>query len=113
MQAAKVYCWVVCILGWFVVAPLHNDTCLWAGWTDGITWVLLFYSALGPGALADIIQQKGQAIVWAAEANVILSLEPVFTAILGLLLLGESTTWHEKIGGGLIVLASIISTSIE
>ena len=57
--------------------------------------------------------KKGQAIVCAAEANVILSLEPVFTAILGLLLLGESTTWHEKIGGGLIVLASIISTSIE
>jgi drug/metabolite transporter (DMT)-like permease len=113
MQAAKTLILAFLYAGWFVVAQLQNDTSLWPGWTDGITWALIFYSALGPGTLADIIQQKAQAIVWAAEANVILSLEPVFTAILGLLLLGEATTWQEKIGGGLIVFASIISTSSE
>lgn len=122
MQAAKTLLLAIMYSGWYVMALLcQYDTTmsstssgsLWEGWTDGVTWALIFYSALGPGTLADVIQQKGQAIVWAAEANVILSLEPVFTAILGLLLLGEATTWQEKIGGGLIVLASIISTSTE
>lgn len=116
MQAAKTLLLAFLYSGWFLVSQLQTaptGTSLWPGWTDGITWILIFYSALGPGTLADIIQQKGQAIVWAAEANVILSLEPVFTAILGLVLLGESTTWQEKVGGGLIVLASIISTSME
>ncbi len=113
MQAAKTALLAILYSVWFVVAQIQSDMSLWSGWKDWITWVLLFYSALGPGALADIIQQKGQAIVWAAEANVILSLEPVFTAILGLLFLGEATTLQEKTGGGLIVLASIMSTSLD
>lgn len=113
MQAAKTLLLAILYSIWYVVAQVLSNTNLWPGWNDWITWLLIFYSALGPGALADIIQQKGQAIVWAAEANVILSLEPVFTACLGLLFLGEETTFHEKAGGTLIVLASIISTSVE
>lgn len=111
MQAAKTLLMAILYSTWFLVAQLSTQTSLWPGWKDVSSWLLIFYSALGPGTLADIIQQKGQAIVWAAEANVILSLEPVFTAILGLVFLGESTTLQEKIGGGLIVFASIMSTS--
>ena len=111
MQAAKTFLMALLYSMWYFGAQIQNNASLWPGWQDATSWALIFYSALGPGTLADIIQQKGQAIVWAAEANVILSLEPVFTATLGLLLLGESTTWQEKIGGGLIVVASIISTS--
>lgn len=113
MQAAKTFLLAVLYSVWYIFAQLQSETNLWAGWNDWISWIFIFYSALGPGALADIIQQKGQAIVCAAEANVILSLEPVFTACLGLLFLGEETTLHEKTGGTLIILASIISTSVE
>lgn len=113
MQAAKTFLLAILYSIWYALAQLQSDINLWTGWHDWITWMLIFYSALGPGALADIIQQKGQAIVWAAEANVILSLEPVFTACLGFIFLGEATTFHEKAGGTLIILASIISTSVE
>jgi drug/metabolite transporter (DMT)-like permease len=72
--------------------------------------MLLFYSALGPGTVADILQNKGQLTVSAAEGNVILSMEPVFTSLLGLFLLREVLSWHEVVGGGLIVTAAIAAT---
>jgi drug/metabolite transporter (DMT)-like permease len=95
---------------WMVVSLISSDNSLWEGWRDPISWLLLFYSALGPGTIADIIQQKAQSNVPAAEANVILSLEPVFTAIFGVIFLGELLSWHEVFGGGLIVVASILSS---
>jgi drug/metabolite transporter (DMT)-like permease len=62
------------------------------------------------GSIADVLQQKGQAVISAAEGNVILSMEPVFTALLGLALLGEALSWQEMVGGGLILVASIVAT---
>ena len=84
---------------------------LWKGWKkDPIGWIILFYTALFPCTIADIYQQKAQAVVPAAETNVILSLEPVFTTILGLLLLGESPSLQELLGGALIVVASLLAS---
>lgn len=73
-------------------------TSLWEGWKDPISLSILFYTALSSGAISDIVQQKAQAIVPAAESNVILSLEPVFSAVLGLLLLAEIPSIKELIG---------------
>jgi drug/metabolite transporter (DMT)-like permease len=96
---------------WMVVSfVVHGDESLWDGWRDPISWILLFYSALGPCTIADIVQQKAQSSVSAAESNVILSLEPVFTAILGMILLGEMLSWNELIGGSLIVIASVLAS---
>ena len=81
------------------------------GWvTHILAWIALLYSALGPGTMADVLQQVGQKDVSAAEANVILSMEPVFSAICAYLLLGEITTTQESIGGSLIVLAALVTT---
>ena len=82
---------------------------LWGGWrNDPIAWLILFYSALGPCTLADVFQQKAQSSVPAAESNVILSMEPVFTTLLGLFLLGEIPSFKELGGGLLIMIASVI-----
>ena len=62
---------------------------LWKGWRDPIAWLILFYTVLGPCTIADICQQKAQASVPAAETNMRISMEPVFTTLLGFLLLGE------------------------
>jgi len=83
---------------------------LWDGWKDPIVWIILFYNALGPCTLADVCQQKAQASVPAAETNVILSLEPVFTTLLGFLVLGEIPSLQELGGGFLITIASIIAS---
>lgn len=87
----------------------NSTLSLWQGWkTDPIAWLILFYSALGPCTLADVFQQKAQSSVPAAESNVILSMEPVFTTLLGLLLLGEIPSLKELCGGLLIMIASVI-----
>jgi drug/metabolite transporter (DMT)-like permease len=87
----------------------HGDS-QWIGWTNLTAWALLFYSALGPGTVADVLQQQGQSRVTATVANIILSLEPVFTALFGRILLGELTTGVEKMGGCLILTAAVVAT---
>uniref|UniRef100_A0A7S4EI90 EamA domain-containing protein n=1 Tax=Pseudo-nitzschia australis TaxID=44445 RepID=A0A7S4EI90_9STRA len=83
---------------------------LWKGWdADPMAWGILFYTALGPCTIADVCQQKAQASVPAAEANVILSMEPVFTTLLGLFVLGEQPSQQELMGGILILVASILA----
>ena len=84
---------------------------LWEGWRDPIALSILFYTALSSGAISDILQQKAQANVPAAESNVILSLEPVFATILGLGLLAEIPSIRECFGGFCIVLASVLASS--
>jgi len=59
--------------GWAAVGNL------WPGWRSGSAWALLAFSAVGPGAVADLLQQVGQTAVGAAEANVILTSESLFT----------------------------------
>lgn len=90
--------------GWEAVAGL------WLGWQNLAAWALLLYSAIGPGALADVLQQNGQKEVSASEANVILCSEPIFTAILAFLIAGETTTATENAGGALVVLAAVLSS---
>jgi drug/metabolite transporter (DMT)-like permease len=51
---------------------------------------------------------KGASNNIAAEANVILAVESVFATILGRVLL-EVTDWRDKLGGGLILIATFIA----
>lgn len=78
------------------------------GW---IVWLALFMSAVGPGTIADILQQKAQKVVSASEANVILSSEPVFATLFAVFLLGETTNKLEIMGGALIICAAVIATT--
>ncbi|VEU40198.1 unnamed protein product [Pseudo-nitzschia multistriata] len=85
--------------------------CLWEGWRDPISMVVLFYTAASSGALCDVLQQTAQSIVPAAESNVLLSLEPVFSALLAMILLTELPSAHELIGGAYIIGASLLSSN--
>lgn len=68
-------------------------------------WAALLYSAVVPGALADVLQARGQRTVPAAEAQVLLAAEPLWTALLGVLLLGETCSPAGWMGGAVIVAA--------
>jgi drug/metabolite transporter (DMT)-like permease len=81
-------------------------TPLWAGWNS-----MLIYSAVGPGAVADLLQQRGQKLVpSASESNVILCLESVFAAGCAYAFLGEVSSMREIAGGALIVIAAILAS---
>jgi drug/metabolite transporter (DMT)-like permease len=110
LQGSKTFFLAILYSCWWLGAASQSEEGLWLGWTNWVAWALIFYSALGPGTVADVIQQKGQATVSASVANIVLSMEPLFTAILGRVLLGELTSWQEKLGGGMIILASLVAT---
>jgi drug/metabolite transporter (DMT)-like permease len=85
-------------------------TPLWAGWNSPFVWGLLIFSAVGPGTVADLLQQKGQKETSASESNIILCLESVFATLCAFLLLGEVSSMQEILGGSLIVLAAVLAS---
>lgn len=89
---------------------LEALTPLWSGWNSSLVWLLLAYSAVGPGAVADLLQQQGQKETSASESNIILCLESVFAAVCAFFLLGEVSSMKEMIGGLLIVVAAILAS---
>ncbi len=78
--------------------------------SSAVVWAALFFSAIGPGTIADVLQQKGQKDVSPSEANILLSAEPVFATIFAVLLLGEKTSLLEMGGGALILMAAVIAS---
>lgn len=69
-----------------------------------------FTQAIGPGTVADLLQQKGQQQTTASESNIILCLESAFAALCAFLFLGEVSSLQEIFGGSLIVLAAILAS---
>ncbi len=76
-----------------------------------VVWVALLFSAIGPGMIADVLQQKGQKDVSPSEANILLSAEPVFATIFAVLLLGEKSSLMEMFGGALILIAAVVAST--
>ena len=70
---------------------------LWSGFQSIPVWILLAYSAVGPGAIADLLQQQGQKDVTASESNIILCMESIFAAVCAFTLLGEVSSIKEVI----------------
>jgi len=85
---------------------------LWAGAASVAAWLIIAYSAIGPGAVADVMQAQAQEKVKASQANVILSAEPLFAALLGVLILGETLPAAAAVGGALIVIASLLASGV-
>ena len=62
--------------GLYVVVPLLTSgisptaDVLWPNHLDSSAWLLVFYAALGPGALASALQTYGQAKVPSAQTQV-------------------------------------------
>jgi drug/metabolite transporter (DMT)-like permease len=79
--------------------------------SGSIVWMALFFSAIGPGTIADVLQQKGQADISPSETNILLSAEPVFATIFAVLLLGETSSLLEMIGGALILAAAVVASA--
>lgn len=62
---------------------------LWPGCASALAWGVLLYSAVVPGAIADVAQGRGQSKLGATESQVLLSAEPLWTATISMLILGE------------------------
>ncbi|GAB5372564.1 hypothetical protein AAMO2058_001676500 [Amorphochlora amoebiformis] len=84
----------------------------WPGRGVPLQWLAIFFSAFGV-SLAHWLQGVGQRNTSAAEANVIMSTEPLWTAVLAYVLLHESLHGLEGVfGGSLLISAGLISGGI-
>lgn len=72
-------------------------------------WDELIYLGAGAGALALLLQTWGQAHVSAVRAAIIFTLEPVWGAIFSVIIVSDVITLPIAIGGGLIILAMLVS----
>lgn len=73
---------------------------------DGWLWLLLL--AIGPTLLGFGLYNVSLSLLPSSTTNLIVTIEPVFTAILAYFLLNERLTALELFGGGLILAALVI-----
>eukprot|EP00466_Bigelowiella_natans_P011070 jgi/Bigna1/145737/aug1.103_g20445 len=84
----------------------------WPGYKNLSQWLLIAFSAIGPGALADWAQSVGQKTVSSSEANIILCSEPLFSALLAFVMLQERIAGPGLVGAGMIFVAALVASGI-
>ena len=90
------------------VSVLWSGEAVELGVTSAVAiWSAVAYSALAPGALANVLQTRGQSTVPAAEAQLIFATTPVFNAAVAAVALGEMATTNTLVGGAVILAASL------
>jgi drug/metabolite transporter (DMT)-like permease len=106
---AVLYCvWAFFDVAKFLTAAPGTVAAPWAGWTNPLAWGVLAFTAIVPGYLADVCQAKGQESVSASESQVLLAGEPLFAAVFGLVLLGETLGFMGLVGGAGLVVGAIL-----
>ena len=73
----------------------------WAG------WAILFLLAVGPTLAGFGLYNVSLTYLPSSVANLILTLEPAFTAVIAFFLLGERLTWVQ-VGGSLLILCGVV-----
>lgn len=113
VQAAKNAMLAVAFSAWLGLDTLRTGGGLGAQWPGAgspLVWVFVLASALFGGLLGDLLQAVGGRAMPAAEANVILTSEPLWNAGLTAALLGESFGLGLYAGGALLIGAGVVST---
>ena len=77
-------------------------------WLDGVLagWGILFLLAAGPTLAGFGIYNMSLGLLPSSVANLVLTLEPAFTAVIAYFLLGEMLT-AVQIGGSLLIMAGV------
>lgn len=99
-------------LGLYAAWALASQGPIFAGWTSRTAWLITIYGAWIPGAAADVLQQRAQAHVRAAEASLLLASEPVWALVLAKPLLGERFGAAEAAGGALVFLSTFLASGV-
>jgi drug/metabolite transporter (DMT)-like permease len=82
----------------------------WPGADNPRVWICVLLSAVFGGLLGDLLQAVGGKAMPAAEANVILTSEPLWAAGLTALLLNERLGSIVYAGGALLIGAGVVAT---
>ena len=70
---------------------------------DQGVWAVVIYSALFASAFAFIVQTWAQSFMSATSVGIVLTMEYIFAAIFGIILVHEELTWRIFVGGALMM----------
>lgn len=84
----------------FAYGVLSGDL-LWALPPSG--WGAIFGTAFFANYIGIVLFFIGLRMVGPSVASIVMNLEPVLTVVLSIFLLGESFTWQQALGGGVIL----------
>lgn len=76
---------------------------------SGYVWTSVIVCGLFASALAFYVQGYAQKVLTATRTSMVLIMEPVFSLVFGIILLGERLSWRGWLGCGLIFLGMIIT----
>jgi drug/metabolite transporter (DMT)-like permease len=94
---------LVLAIGWVAVAATgFTQTTHQSFDFSGLVWLCLFYAILGPLVLTNILWFKAVDQVGPSRATLVANLQPFIAAIFALILLKETMTWIQILGGILI-----------
>lgn len=107
-------------VAWFLGTTLLTDRGAGGGdhplaWpSQPLSWLLVAYTAVGPGAAGAYLQTRGQAVISPAQAQVMFSLTPLWAVLLAQLTLGgEAIGPWAWAGGSTILVAGLISAKAQ
>jgi drug/metabolite transporter (DMT)-like permease len=87
-------------------AAVRTADLLWLG-KSWVGWGILFLLAAGPTLIGFGMYNTSLSYLPSSVVNLIVTLEPVFTALLAFLLLGEMMTGMQILGG-MVILAGVV-----
>jgi drug/metabolite transporter (DMT)-like permease len=77
--------------------------------TGAYAWLTIVVCAVFASALAFFVQAWAQREISPVRTSVIMIMEPVFSVLFGILLLGETLTWRGWLGCALMLAAMLIT----
>jgi drug/metabolite transporter (DMT)-like permease len=94
---------LVLAIGWVAVALTGIQQTLSQSFDfSALVWICLVYATLGPLVLTNILWFKAIDQVGPSRATLVANLQPFIAAIFALVLLSETITWIQIVGGVLI-----------
>jgi drug/metabolite transporter (DMT)-like permease len=94
---------LVLAIGWAAVALTGvSQTAHQSFDLSGLVWVCLGYAILGPLVLTNILWFRAVSRVGPSRATLVANLQPFIAAVFALVLLSETITWVQIVGGALI-----------
>jgi drug/metabolite transporter (DMT)-like permease len=80
--------------------------------TSGYVWLTIIVCGLFASALAFYVQAWAQRRISPVRTSVVLIMEPVFSVLFGIILLGEGLTWRGWLGCALMLAGMLITEAI-
>lgn len=80
--------------------------------TDGMVWFAIALCGIFASALAFYVQGWAQRYISPVRTSVVLIMEPVFSVVFGIILLGESLSWRGWLGC-IFILAAMLITEVK